>query len=271
MLEPTYGKALVTGASGGIGREFAIQLGRAGWDLILVGRNRDRLEETRHSLPKRSADGSLSLVADLGDRGAGIGLHEECARRGLAVELLVNNAGSGLFGESAELSAEKAESMLGLNILALTSLCALFGRDMRAKRTGRILNVGSLAGNFALPYFASYAASKSYVLSYSLALRAELRSAGVSVCCILPGYVRTAFDQSAGIASPAYLSFSERSGMEASEVARAGLRALESDRPFAVAGFSNKIASALSKLVPRSVLPALAKPFLDRMAMRRDD
>ena len=178
MLEPRYGWALVTGASGGIGREFAIQLARCGWKLLLVGRNWERLEETRNCLGGAAVGASVSIKADLSDRGAGIALHDLCLKKGFEVELLVNNAGSGLFGKSAGLPADAVESMLGLNITALTSLCALFGQDMTARAGGRILNVGSLAGNFALPYFASYAASKSYVLSYSLALRAELAILG---------------------------------------------------------------------------------------------
>ena len=159
--------------------------------------------------------------------------------------------------------------MLSLNILSLTSLCGLFGGDMESRGSGRILNVGSLAGEFALPYFASYAASKSYVLGYSLALRAELRASGVSVSCLLPGYVRTGFDENAGIASPAYRAFSVRSGMDAARVARIGLRALGKNRPYAIAGSRNKIASCLAKLVPRSALPAMAKPLLDRMTRWR--
>jgi uncharacterized protein len=269
MLNPSYGMALVTGASGGIGREFALQLSQAGWKLILVGRDRARLGETRLALSGRAAEESVEIQADLSDRGSAAVLHEACASRGLAVELLINNAGAGLFGESAGLPVGRVESMLGLNILSLTTLCALFGADMSAKGSGRILNVGSLAGNFALPYFASYAASKSYVLSYSLALRAELRPSGVSVSCILPGYVRTGFDESAGIASPAYRSFSASNGMDAAAVARAGLGALARDRPYAVAGFRNKISSVLSKLIPRSALPALAKPLLDGMTRGR--
>jgi uncharacterized protein len=268
MLKPTYGMALVTGASGGIGREFALQLAASGWKLILVARNEKRLDETRQALKGAAADQAVAIKADLSARGAARALYAECEARKLPVELLVNNAGTGLFGQCVELSEEKVEGMLALNILSLTSLCALFAKPMRERGSGRILNVGSLAGGFALPYFASYAASKSYVLSYSLALRAELRSSGVSVSCILPGYVRTGFDDSAGISSPAYRKFSERSGMEAEAVARAGLRALERDRPYSVAGAGNKIGAALSVLVPRSALPALAKPLLDRMTRR---
>jgi uncharacterized protein len=265
MLEPTYGCALVTGASGGLGREFARLLSRAGWKLVLVGRNMERLEETRLSLEGALAREAVAIHADLSAPCAAARLRDECAGRGLAIELLVNNAGSGLFGESVRLPADKAESMLALNVIALSSMCSLFGAQMAERRAGRILNVGSLVGKFAMPYFASYAASKSYVLSYSLALRAELRRCGVSVCCVLPGYIRTAFDESAGIGSPAYRAFSERNGMSPESVARSGLRILERDRPYSAAGLRNKISSALSIFVPRSCLPALAKPALDRM------
>jgi short-subunit dehydrogenase len=266
MISPRYGKALITGASGGIGAEFARQLSLAGWELIAVGRDEARLEALLGSLEGAGARGSVAVVADLSEPSAAERLYGECERRGLEVELLVNNAGSGLFGRSDGLPAPKVEAMLRLNVLALTELCALFARGMRERGGGRILNVGSVAGEFALPYFASYAASKSYVLSYSLALRAELRRDRVGVTCLLPGYVRTGFDAAAGISSPAYLAFSSRAGMSAAAVARAGLRALASDRPCSAAGFQNKLAAALGRLAPRSAVPAAAGPILGRMA-----
>ena len=258
--------ALITGASGGIGEEFARQLSRSGWETVLVGRNAARLEAVRRSLEGPGAAGSVALAADLSLPSAAEGLAAECGRRGLEVELLVNNAGCGLFGPGAGLPARDVEAMLRLNVIALTSLCAAFSARMIERGGGRILNVGSLAGDYALPYFASYAASKSYVLSYSLALRAELRRSGVGVTCVLPGYVRTGFDAAAGISSPAYLAFSEAAGMSARAVARAGLRALAADRPYSAAGIRNKAAAALGRLVPRSAVPAVAGAFLGRMA-----
>jgi hypothetical protein len=265
MIEPKYGMALITGASGGIGAAFARLLSAGGWSVILVGRDRRKLETTMASLHGPAAKKSTMIVADLSAQGAAQSLHSACRERSLAVELLINNAGSGLFGLCHELSIEKTEAMLGLNIVALSSLCALFARDMGAAGGGRILNVGSLAGNFALPYFAAYAASKSYVLSFSLALRAELKKSGIGVSCLLPGYVKTGFDEAAGITSPAYRSFSESAGMSADAVAKAGLSALDADRPFTVAGFGNKAAALFGRLLPRSAMPALVKPFLDRM------
>jgi uncharacterized protein len=266
MIQSRYGKALVTGASGGIGEEFARRLSASGWETVLVGRNEARLEAVRRSLEGPGAGGSVVIPADLSRPRAAEALAAECGRRGLEIELLVNNAGSGLFGPAAGLPAREVEAMLGLNIVALTGLCSLFSARMLERGGGRILNVGSLAGDFALPYFASYAASKSYVLSYSLALRAELRKSGIGVTCVLPGYVRTGFDAAAGISSPAYLSFSKAAGMSARAVARAGLRALSADKPFSAAGISNKAAIALCRLIPRSAVPAVAGAFLGRMA-----
>jgi uncharacterized protein len=266
MIQPRYGKALVTGASGGIGEEFARQLSLSGWETVLVGRNEARLEAVRRSLEGPGAARSVVIPADLSLPSAAEGLAAECGRRGLEVELLVNNAGSGLFGPGIDLPAQDVEAMLRLNILALTGLCALFSARMREKGGGHILNVGSLAGNFALPYFASYAASKSYVLSYSLALRAELKGWGIGVTCVLPGYVRTGFDAAAGISSPSYLTFSKVAGMGPRAVARAGLRALAAGRPFSTAGARNKAAAVLGRLAPRSVVPAIAGGVLGRMA-----
>ncbi len=261
--------ALVTGASGGIGAELARLLDKAGWGVILVGRDSSRLEATRRSLAGAAAEASTAISADLSAPGAAEALHAECRARGLRVELLANNAGSAVFGPAAGQDPSRTEAMLGLNVLALTSLCSLFGRDMIAAGSGRILNIGSMAGDYALPYFGAYAASKSYVHSFSLALRAELRGSGVGVTCVLPGYVRTGFDHAAGISSEAYLKFSESAGMSAAKVAAAGLRALEADRPIAVAGGANKVAAALGRLVPRSAMPVLAKIMLDRIGASR--
>jgi uncharacterized protein len=263
VLKPAYGLALVTGATGGLGRELALCLARAGWGLILVGRDEGRLEACLQSLEGQCSSEAITLRSDLSTPGAVAMLFDECHRRGLEVELLVNNAGAGLFGKSVTLSPSSVESMLSLNIIALTSLCSLFGASMRERGSGRILNIGSLVGKFAVPYFASYAASKSYVLNYSLALRAELGKSGVSVSCLLPGFIRTDFDERAGIMSPRYRRFSERNGLDASRVAEAGLDTLRRGLPYAAIGARNKVISGLSMFVPRSLAPIAIKPFMD--------
>jgi Short-chain dehydrogenases of various substrate specificities len=269
MLKPQYGHALVTGASSGLGREFARQLSRSGWALVLVGRKAAALEQTASLLEGPAAAKTLILKADLSERGAAARLHDECKSRGIAVEMLVNNAGSGLFGPCVDLAPDAVESMIALNVASLSSLCSLFGADMAARGSGRILNVGSLVGKFAMPYFAAYSASKGYVISYSLALRAELKASGVRVSCVMPGYIRTDFDERAGIESPKYRSFSKAAGMSAEAVARSALRIAARNRPYAAAGWTNKLASALSTFVPRSALPTLSRPALDLMTEGR--
>ena len=257
------GTALVTGASGGIGAEFARALSREGWRLVLAGRNAERLESVRAGLQGPRAKEAIALQADLSEPGAGERLHRACREGGLEVDLLVNNAGSGLLGQSADLPPAALEAMAALNVTALTVLSSLFGRDMRDRGSGRILNVGSFAGLNATPYFAAYAATKSYVLSFSLALRAELRPRGVGVTCLLPGYVRTNFDAAAGIRSARYLAFSERNAMDAADVAGIGLRALARGRAWTVAGARNMLAATVLGLLPRAAAPALMKASLD--------
>lgn len=257
--------ALVTGASGGIGREFALALAREGWAVILVGRNEARLQAVKSELVGANAAKAELVRADLSAPGAAAALHASCVERGWPVELLVNNAGSGVFGACAGSDPAALEAMIGLNVSSLTSLCALFGADMSARGSGRILNVGSFAGLNATPYFASYAATKSYVLSFSLALRAELAASGVSVTCLLPGYVATDFDGNAGIESPAYLRFSKANSLGAEAVASIGLAALERGKAYTIAGGRNHVAAFFLGLLPRTAPPFIMKRALDRL------
>ncbi len=265
MRHEQWGWALVTGASGGIGREFARLLAKEGWALILVGRSGERLAETKALLKGPRAAEALVIVADLSAPCAADRLFADLGARGIEVEILVNNAGAGLSGPAVDLDPAAVEAMLSLNVLALTSLCALFGRAMRARGRGAILNVGSFAGLKPTPYFAAYAASKAYVRSYSLALRAELASSGVVVSCLLPGYVRTAFDGAAGITSLSYLAFSARNSLPPEVVARAGLRLIASGRASAIVGARNRLAAFLMAPLSGGAAARLMKPILDRL------
>jgi short-subunit dehydrogenase len=276
-MEQSRSYALITGASGGIGKEFALQLAGADKPLVLVGRNRSRLEAVKaeivgiraaagHSAASPVASETVVIPCDLSEPGAAMRLHANCTDKGLVVDMLINNAGSGLFGQAIDLDPNGIEAMVNLNISSLTNLCSLFGRDMKKRGFGEILNVGSFAGLNATPFFASYAATKSYVLNYSLALRAELSSAGIQVCCLMPGYVRTDFDANAGIESDRYKSFSHANSMGATEVARIGLNALASRKPAVIAGARNRFAAFLFGLLPRSTPPVIMKKFLDQLA-----
>lgn len=256
---------LISGASGGIGKEFAIQLDRMGAALILVGRNEERLNSVLKGLTGPRARESLAISADLSLPGSPRKLYTECKKRGLPVDVLINNAGVGMFGPAIELEEAAIDSMIYLNINALTHLCSLFAGDMLERGYGSILNIGSFAGLNATPYFASYAASKSYVLPYSLALREELKPGGINVSCLLPGYVRTAFDNNAGIENPAYLKFSQSNSLSAEQVARIGIKTLRQKKAWAIAGLKNRLAKNFFAMVPRAVPPKIMKSFLDRM------
>jgi short-subunit dehydrogenase len=262
-MDATNGYALVTGASGGIGLEFARQLAADGWPVVLTGRNEATLAAARDALGGPA--GHRVIPCDLSRPGAAVELHTACIRQGIAVELLVNNAGSGKFGDATGHAPADVEAMVNLNVSALTNLCALFGADMKKRGHGRILNVGSFVGLNATPYFAAYAATKSYVLSFSLALREELRHSGVGVTCLLPGYVRTGFDDSAGIRSERYKRFSKSNSLGPEAVARHGLEALERGVAYTIVGGRNRFAAALFGLLPRTTPPRIMKKFIDSL------
>ena len=268
MKKNTSAWALVTGASGGIGREFACQLAAQGWNLVLASRGRDKLEALAAELlaSRKEDDFRVEVIpADLSQPAAAAALHQAVRAKALAIDLLVNNAGAGMFGPLVDCEPVAIEAMLQLNVQALTSLCILFGKDMAARGSGSILNVGSFAGNQATPYFAPYAASKSYVLYFSLALRAELAPRGVRVTCLEPGYVSTAFDANAGIESARYLKFSESNSLPPAAVARAGLKAMSRNRPWYIPGFANKFGAAFFGLLPITWPPRIMKSVLDGM------
>ncbi len=249
--------ALITGASSGVGREFSIQLAARGMDLVLVSRNREKLDSLKVELEMAYRISVEVIPADLSMTGSGLLLYAECEKRGLDIDILINNAGQGMFGLSTDQEPMKIEGLLTLNMLALTTLSSLFAVKMREKGGGYILNVGSFAGNQATPYFASYAASKRYVHDFTLALRREVKAAGVKVTCLVPGFVKTNFDANAGIGNSRYLSLSEKGSLSPSKVAKIGLTAMFRGRARVTAGAFNKVAVFFASLVPPSIKAAL--------------
>ena len=248
--------ALITGASAGIGREFARQLaGRAG-TLVLIARRRDRLEELRDEFMQRDPNLSVHVrETDLSDERAVIDLCDWLEREKIAVDLLINNAGLGDLGMFATIEPHRVKEMLAVNVTALTLLTRLLLPGMIARNRGAILNVSSSAGFLPLAGFAVYAATKAYVTSFSEAIRAELRGTGVTVTALCPGPVHTEFAETARRAvAGAPKTVPGLSHVSAQEVVRAGLVAVENDRALAIPGFIMKLGMTLVRMLPMPIL-----------------
>jgi len=195
--------ALITGASSGLGLEFADLLAAQKVNLVLVARRQEPMEKLASDLRRKYEVEVLVEAIDLASPGAAGRLKSSLDARPVAIDILVNNAGYGLHGDFLEMQIERTGNMIQLNITALTELTYLFGRDMAARRSGHILLVASLLAFQAVPSYAAYAATKAYVLALGEALHDELRLHGVAVTSLCPGHTATGFDAAAGAtASP---------------------------------------------------------------------
>lgn len=264
MMENKKTWALVTGASGGIGLEFARQLAARGYNIICASRNIEKLKAVCADLEKEYSVRTLPVKSDLSKTGAAEKLFRDAQKAG-EIEILINNAGAAVFGLCETLKAEEVEAMLKLNMTSLTLLCGSFARYMRERGKGYIMNVGSMVAYWPEPYLASYAASKSYVLSFSAALRSELMGSGVSVTCVQPGFVRTSFDDNARITSEDYLKFSSQNALTAGRVAKIGLRMMFRKRLSGITGVINNIAAFFNRMLPKRMQAAVIKSTISRL------
>jgi short-subunit dehydrogenase len=254
---PCTGKtALVTGASAGLGAQFARLFAADGHDLVLVARRRERLDQLATELSQAHGIHLTVIAADLTDPKASPHLHEELIRAGIEVEFLVNNAGFAANGAFAELELARGLNMIALNITALTHLTGLFLPAMITRRSGRILNVSSMAGFLPGPFMATYYASKAYVLSFTEALAHELRGTGVTATVLCPGPTATELFQVAG-AENSVLAKGHLA--DAASVARYGYHSMLSGTTISIPGASNKLARQSLRVSPRSAMRGLAE------------
>jgi short-subunit dehydrogenase len=259
--------ALITGASAGLGREFARQLAPRARALVLVARRGDRLNELRDELapdavaedavlgPRSASATTVQVrVVDLCDQTQIDELVKWLEQEKIDIDLLINNAGLGDVGPFASSEPPRNREMLLVNIVALTALTRKLLPRMIAQKRGAILNVSSSAGFLPIPTFAVYAATKAYVNSFTEALRAELRGTGITVTALCPGPVRTEFQ-----------SVAQRPGGEPEygpdfvhvspeRVVRDALAAVEADRPLIIPGVMMRIGMCLVRLTPMSIL-----------------
>jgi short-subunit dehydrogenase len=252
--------ALITGASAGIGREFARQLGSQARTIVLVARRRDRLEQLRDELTTRYPTLNVQIRAlDLSDEAQIAALVDWLDAEKIAVDLLINNAGLGDIGPFATSDPQRIRQILLVNIFALTSLTRQLLPGMIARNNGGILNVSSSAGFLPMAGFGVYAASKAYVTSFSEALRAELIDSGINVCALCPGPVETEFGAVAQRMSESREPSPSFVRVPADKVARAGLDALEQGRPLVIPGAIMKIAMFLTRITPMPILRAVSR------------
>jgi uncharacterized protein len=244
-------KALITGASSGIGKEIAYNLANRGIDLVLASRNIIVLEQIADEL--RLFVKVEIFQADLSIEKSAFHLYHNVINCGHQVDILVNNAGFGLFGKNNELDVNQLEKMIILNSASLTSLCSLFGKDMEARGFGYILNVASTAAFQPIPYFAAYSASKAYVKSFSKALHYELINKGVSVTCLNPGPTETNFFEVA-LNGEKFKLFQGKPMMTAKQVAAVGIEAMFDKKTEITAGFTNKIFSKILPIIPLKIV-----------------
>jgi short-subunit dehydrogenase len=252
--------AIVTGASAGIGRAYAERLARDAYDLVLVARRRDRLEELAARLAGAHGRRVDVMAEDLTERD-GLRAVEERIEKEPTLDLLVNNAGFGTAGEFADLDRDGEEREIRLNVLALTRLSHAAVRAFRPRGHGTIINVSSLAGFQPAPYDAVYGATKAFVNSFSQALAEELRESGVRVQVLCPGFTRTEFQEVAGVATQNIPDFA---WMSSEAVVAASLESLRRGDLLCIPGAGNKVMGALLRVAPAALARRLGGVLMRR-------
>jgi uncharacterized protein len=247
--------ALVTGASAGIGRAFAVGLAARGHDLVLVARDVARLEKLAAQLAATHGVGADALAADLLTDDGVAAVEARLAAADRPVDILVNNAGFGTFGRFAELDVEREVQEVGLNVLALLRLTHAALGAMESRHAGAILNIASLAAYQPAPASATYGATKAFVHSFTHAVHEEARGTGVHVMLVCPGYTHTEFHDRAELGATDLPEFVWQS---ADDVVAAALRDLDRGRSVSIPGLLNQTAAAFSSVAPAGITRRVA-------------
>ena len=248
---------LITGASTGIGAAFARKLAARGRNVLLVARSEDKLIALCNELGRLTSIRAQYVALDLQQPDAGAQLFEETQKRELEIDMLINNAGFGSMGDFTKLDLERELEIIQLNIRALVDLTHRFLPPMRERKRGTIINVASTAGFQAVPFMATYAATKAFVLSFSEALTEENRVHGIHVMALCPGVTETNFFEASKIDRPPM-----RTIQTAEEVVDAALRGLARHKTVVISGWTNWLTVEAERFVPRSVVTKVAAKAL---------
>ena len=242
--------ALITGASSGIGEQFARRLAGLGMHLVLCARREDAMKALADDLDTRHGTRCEIIALDLSQAESAGKLVDEIQQRGIEIELLVNNAGFGMVGSMEETGVDRVMEMIRLNIGTLTELCYRLAEPMVQRKHGAIINIASVAAFQPLAFMGPYAASKAYVLHLSEALWAELKDHGVTVMALCPGITKTSFFDVAG--APEMLKSGASQTPE--QVVKTALKYLEKKRQYVVCGWKNYLLSLMTRLASRKIV-----------------
>jgi short-subunit dehydrogenase len=254
--------ALITGASGGIGYELAKLFARDHHNMVLVARSADKLAQVAKELQTQGVT-VKTIALDLAEPPAPKFLFDQLQREAIAIDILINNAGFGAFGEFAQMPEQEILGQIHLNVTALTELTRLFLPPMLQRRSGRIMNVASTAAFQPGPLMAVYYATKAYVLSFSEAIANELRNSGVTVTCFCPGATHTGFAKRAGTENSRL--FKQVGAMPAEKVALDGYRALMEGRGVAIPGAHNWVVAQSVRFAPRRMVTAVSRWIAEKV------
>jgi len=262
MIGEWSGKwALVTGASAGIGKALAEELAQGRANLVLTARRKDRLESLVQHLHSQYKIETAIFAADLAQTSAPEAIFEFTQAQGLQIDLLVNNAGFGQYGEFHTVATQRLLEMVQVNCVAVLHLTRLYLPAMVAKRKGDVLIVASTAAFQAVPYISNYAATKVFDLYLAEGLAEEMRPYGIRVCALCPGTTASEFHEVAG-----HPEHSRGQQQSAETVARNGLKALAAGKSYVISGLGNYLGAHAQRLVPRRLVTRIAAKLFSQSA-----
>ncbi len=255
--------ALITGASNGIGLELAKIHASKGGDLVLVARNKSKLDELKAELEKQFKVSVYVIVKDLSATNSAQEVYEETTKQNIQIDYLINNAGFGDFGMFAETDWNKELQMINLNITTLTQFTKLYLRDMEKRRSGKIMNVASTAAFQSGPTMAVYCATKAYVLSFTEAVSNEVSDKGITMTALCPGATETGFQAVGGMDESKL--FKGKKLPTAKEVADYGYKSMIKGKTVAIHGIMNYIMSNSVRFIPRAMVLKVSRKMLDKV------
>lgn len=253
--------ALVTGASSGMGYEYAKLFAKDGKNIVVLARSQDKLEGLKRDLEKEKGTKVMVLVKDLADPKSPQEVFSELEKAGINIDVLVNNAGYDVYGKFQDTDWKKEAEMIQVNIIALTQLTKLFLKKMLQNKSGKILNISSGVGFMPCPWSSVYGGTKHYVLGFSNAIARELKGTGVSVTCFCPGNTKTLFWERGG-AQGSKASKRGMMEMDAATAAKLGYRALQKGKTTSAAGLPMSLIVFGTRFMPRSLVCSIMNSLM---------